>query len=911
MDAELLINSTLSHYRILSKIGAGAMGEVYLAEDTRLGRRVALKLLPAGLSADEDAGRRFTQEARAASALNHPNIITIFDIGSKDAHGFIAMEYVEGQSLRSLISDERLEVKRALELIAQAASGLAAAHEAGILHRDIKPENLMVTRGSQLKILDFGLAKLVEKKKALLATDLTTATYMKPGAGGETEAGTILGTVSYMSPEQAQGRALDHRSDIFSLGVVLQELLTGRRPFEGNSAIDVLHAIINTEAPPVIELNPRLPREVTEILSKALAKEVSERYQHAGDFEIDLRRLKRGIETNSLMSAQTMPYSEPEPKWTRKRVLAWSILGALVVVGGMVVMWMLGRATALPKSNGALAQVTLTPLTVDPGYDGEPTFSPSGEIAYVTDRTGNFEIFRKQISGGAEINLTQNDADDVQPSFSPDGTQIAFVSTRESSSQLIYRHASFPLQGGDIWVMSALGGAARRIAAPGNFPSWSPDGSVIIYTSGAQGDQKILSVPASGGEPREIQLKFDLGTAVRQTLCYPSYSSDGRWIVFEAQLGDRIYVVSADGGEPRQIARGRRPIWNGNSTAIIYSSAETGKNFSLWQVPFALTTGEKAGEPSPLTISRGRDTQAAVSRDGKLIAFAAQDVEFNIEKMPFDAESGRPMGAPAAITSGHSANFFFDVAPDGGAVVFESHRGASYHIWSTSMSGLNQLTSDASFDEHYPKWSPDGRTIAFARNKINDKEVSTGLWLMSEHGANPQLLLPEVRNFRWMPDGQRIVYQSTRDVQLYLFDVRDKSGQSQRLTDEQGVTGMLAISPDSQWIVYQSTMKGTVDVRAVRTVGGPSRVIVETPHEDYHPFVSPYGKWLYFQPDHKNLYRVPGPAQDWRRAEPEKVTNFRESGLFLEDPQISRDGRQLFYSRARITSDIWLMRVSR
>jgi Tol biopolymer transport system component len=524
----------------------------------------------------------------------------------------------------------------------------------------------------------------------------------------------------------------------------------------------------------------------------------------------------------------------------------------------------------------------------------------------VTNRTGNFEIFRKQISGGAEINLTQNDADDVQPAFSPDGTQIAFVSTRESTSQLIYRHASNPLQGGDIWVMSALGGALRRITTSGNFPSWSRDGSAIIYTSRAQGQQKILVVPASGGEPREIQLKFATGEYRPLTLCYPSYSSDGRWIVFETQLGDGIYVVSADGGEPRHIARGRRPIWNGDSSSIIYSSAEPGNNFSLWQVPFSLT-GERAGEPSPMTISHGRDTQAAVSRDGKLIAFAAQDVEFNIEKMPFDAESGRPMGASIAITSGHSLNYFFDVAPDGRSVVFESHRGASYHIWSSNESGLNQLTSDASFDEHYPKWSPDGHTIAFTRNKIN--EQLTGLWLMSEYGANPQLLLPEVRNFRWMPDGQRIVYLSTRDLQLHLLDVR--TGKAQQLTDEEGTTGMLSLSHDGQWVVYQSTMKGTVDVRAVSTTGAPSRGIIETPREDFHPFISRSGKWLYFQPDHKNLYRVPGPAQDWRTTEPEKVTDFQESGLFLEDPQISRDGRQLFYSLARITSDIWLMRVSR
>ncbi|MEP6913173.1 MAG: protein kinase [bacterium] len=896
----------LGRYEIRSKIGAGGMGEVYLAQDTKLDRKVALKVLPENLKIDEQARRRFAQEARATSALNHPHIVTIYDVASEDHRDFIAMEFVEGETLRTLLTRGKVEIKRAVEFAAQVASAQAAAHQQGVIHRDIKPDNLMVTERGQIKILDFGLAKLVEKQRGMAGLSELTTAFMDTGRRGETAAGTIMGTVSYMSPEQARGEKLDHRTDIFSLGVVLYELLTSRQPFESKSAIDTLHAIINQEPPPIAEINPQAPPELADILGKALAKEPAERYQHAGDFELDLRRLKRAIESNSLISLQPRSSVKPQAWWASKRAaLIWSTLGILLFVGGVLAAWILGRAAKSPKQDVSLSAVTLTPLTVDPNYDGEPTFSPDGQtIAYVTNRTGNFEIFRKQIAGGAEINLTNNDADDVQPAFSPDGTQIVFVSTRESSSKLIYRNANFPLLGGDIWIMSALGGLARKIVASGNFPSWSPDGSTIIYTSGPQGSQKILSVPASGGQPREIPLKFNPGESAPNVF-YPSYSSDGRWIVFEAQQGDRIYLVSAAGGEPRQIARGRRPVWNANSTAIIYSSGEPGKNFSLWQVPFALAEGKVTGELVPLTVSRGRDTQAAVSRDGKLIAFAAQDVEFNIEKLPFDAESGRPPGAPQAITYGHSLNYFFDVAPDGRAVVFEAHRGSSYHIWSSGGAGLNQLTSDANFDDRNPKWSPDGHTIGFTRKGVNETE--TGLWLMSADGVNPQPLHPGVNNFRWMPDGQRIVYQSTGDKQLYLFDVGAKS--EQRLTNERGIPGFLNVSPDGQWVVYQSTLKGiTVDVRAVQTSGGPSQVIVETPREDYHPFVSPSGKWLYFQPDHKNLYRVPGPAQGWRQATPEQVTNFLESGLFLEDPQISRDGRYLFFSRASIRGDIWIMK---
>ena len=897
-----MINEALSHYRILRQLGSGGMGAVYLAEDTRLRRSVALKILPGNVSADEEARRRFTQEARAASALNHPNIIGIYDIGSDKGHDFIVMEFVDGEQLRGPLPRKKDEIKRALEFVAQVASGLAAAHRVGICHRDIKPDNLMVTRSGQVKILDFGLAKLNEKQSISVLNSESPTTPYSSEAHPETKPGMILGTVAYMSPEQAEGRTLDHRTDIFSLGIVLYELLAGERPFHGKSAVEVLHQIISEQPRPLTELNPSLPTGVTEIIEKALAKDVNERYQHVGDFELDLRRAKRALDA-------TPPAVSQISKGTRASLI-WKVLGALLVAGAITAAWRIGRNTTVaPTQNVSLTATTLMPFVVDPDYDGEPSFSPDGQtIAYVTNRTGNFEIFRKQISGGAEINLSQNGADDVQPAFSPDGSQIAFVSTRTSSSQLIYRNANYPLLGGDIWVMPALGGLPRRIAEGGNFPSWSPDGSTLIYTSGPQGSRKILTVSASGGEAHEIPINFKALTA--QTFFYPSYSSDGRWIVFEAQVGDLICVVSATGGVPIQIARGRRPVWNANSTAVIYSSGDPGKNYSLWQVPFSLTTGVVAGEATPLTISRGRDTQAAVSRDGRWIAFAGQDVDFNIERIQFDAETGGTTGTAQGVTFGHSLNYFFDVSPDRHSVVFESHRGSSYSIWRMDIGerGANQLTSDTDVDDHLPKWSPDGRSIGFTRKGIKDDDAKSKLWLMAQDGGNPQPVVEGVQNYRWTSDGNGFVYYSSVDRQLYFVDIKTKN--KGRLTNEAGVTGQFTLSADGRWIVYQSTLNSsTIDVRAVSTSGGPSRAVVESPREDYHPFFSPSGKWIYYQPDHKNLYRVPGPSQGWAKTPPQKVTNFQESGLFLEDPQISRDGHELFYSRAHTTGDIWLIKT--
>src|SRR5688572_25379109 len=290
--------TTLGAYQILSALGEGGMGQVYLAQDMRLGRKVAVKVLGFDVRADEIAKRRFWQEAQAASALNHPNIVSIFDVGHQDGHDFIAMEYVEGETLRAMLSKGTIDIKRAFDLVAQAASGLAAAHDANIVHRDIKPENLIVTRTSHLKILDFGLAKLSAKQQALLASETATATQTP----GLTTAGAIMGTIAYMSPEQVQGSPVDARTDIFSLGVVLYELLTGAKAYSGRSAIDVLHSIINSTPRPAVEVNPRLPAEVMDILGKALAKDPSERYRHAGDFELDLRRFKRAFDSGSLPS---------------------------------------------------------------------------------------------------------------------------------------------------------------------------------------------------------------------------------------------------------------------------------------------------------------------------------------------------------------------------------------------------------------------------------------------------------------------------------------------------------------------------------------------------------------------------------------------------------------------------------
>ncbi len=892
-----MIGQTIAHYRVTAKLGAGGMGEVYRATDTKLGREVALKLLPGDLLRDPQALERFQREARAVSALNHPHIVAVFDTGMEDSQHFIVMELVEGVPLSEWIKKEQPELRRVLEVVTQVADALTVAHEAGIIHRDIKPANLLVTPQGYAKVLDFGLAKLTEKRPS---QEGATASIERPIS----KAGAVMGTAAYMSPEQALGREVDGRTDVFSLGGVLYESVTGVRVFGSGSEIDVLHAIVHSAPRPARERNPTAPRELQWLLDKALAKDRDERYQSMREFAADLRRLRRRMESASAVEEGVQiaaPAARPVRIWiwvAGSAAVTFAVLLGLLTIPAVQSRLLRGagsRAVALHK-------LTLTQLTTDQGYEGEPTFSLDGEtIAYVSDRTGNFDIYLKQVSGGPDINLTNNPADDLQPAFSPDGKQIAFVSSREGATDVLvyYSPRSAPV-GGDIWVMSALGGSPRRVARLGNYPSWSPDGSAILYTSGPWTFKKLYRVAAAGGEPQEIPVQ--LTEAIPPHLLYPRYSADERWIVFEAQ--ETIYVVPATGGVAKLIALGRNPVWTADSSSIIYSSTEPGRNESLWQIPFSIASGEASGPAWPLTVGRGRDTQAAASRDGKRIAFSAQSLSFNLEVLPIDAEAGRVTGEPRALTHGSENATFMDFSPDGKWAVYETKLG---RIWKVSTGGGSPIpiSVDPRNRDAWPRWSPDGRTIAFFRGPAGRALAWRELWLMAEDGGAPRKVADNASGVSWMPDGRGLTYVNVPERKMMFLHLN--AGTTRTILTEQDMGQMAMVSPDGKWVLFPSTAAGNVDLRAVPFEGGESRPVVATPHQDYHPIFSPSGKWLYFHLDHKNLYRVPGPAQGWRQTPPEKLTNFPESGLMIEDPRISRDGKLLLYGHGRLTADIWVM----
>jgi hypothetical protein len=496
--AELLQESTvrqlapgiqLGPYRIEGVLGRGGMGQVYRAVDTRLGRSIAIKILHREMIADTDRRRRFMQEAQAASALNHPSIVTLYDIANEGATNYLVMEYIPGKSLDQLITPRGLQLSQAAIYAAQIAGALAAAHAAGIVHRDIKPANVVVTADELVKVLDFGLAKLIERPAAPDGGMRTIESAL-------TEPGTIMGTVSYMSPEQAAGKAVDHRTDIFSLGAMLYEMLAGRKPFRGASAIETMHAILNDLPPPLAGQ----PQEVNEILNKTLAKDPRERYQHAGDLAIDLRRLDVQWRTKSLPSMA----ASASPRVRRSTAL---VVLAAGVAAGLAPGWWLGHRA--PSGPALRADASLIPVANYGGNERSAAISPDGKFfAFVSNRGGQADIWVRQISGGDPVQITHDPAAKLDVVYAPDGESI-------------YYSTGAPPRA--IWRVGVLGGTPRKIAENARYPAPSPDGKNLAYVSRGEA---IYIANVDGTEARQI-----VSIPLAQ---YPQWSPDNRWLAYTA-----------------------------------------------------------------------------------------------------------------------------------------------------------------------------------------------------------------------------------------------------------------------------------------------------------------------------------------------------------------------------------------
>ncbi len=799
-----MIGRTLDHYRIESKLGEGGMGAVYLAHDTRLKRPVAIKVLHAEAVANPERKRRFVQEAQAASALNHPNIITIYDISSAEGVDFIAMEYVEGQTLDRVIDRRGLPLGEALKYAIQIADALAKAHNAGIVHRDLKPANIMVTGEGLVKVLDFGLAKLAEPE----VSDESAATLsMTREDRPHTEEGVILGTVAYMSPEQAQGKRVEARSDIFSFGSVLYEMFTGRRPFQGETKISTLSAILNKEPSPMSEISEGVPRQAEWIVAQCLRKDPAKRSQHMEDVKVALGALKE--ESDSGRLAVGVPAGARRSAATGWRAVAVGALALAVVAVGLG--WWIARKES-PRGGG-----TLTRLTADSGLTTDPALSPDGKlVAYASDRSGgNLDIWVQQVAGGEPIRLTSDPADEDEPSFSPDGAKIAFHSERESGS------------GPGVYVVSALGGEARLVAKAGRGPRFSPDGAQIAYWVGlargspsAPDSGRIFVVPAEGGSPRQIQPGFE---ATR----YPVWAPDGKRLLFLGQRDSRAsilenydwWIAPVEAGPATktgvyEVFRKLAPLeadpppftpaaWRPDPDGILFAGS-FGPTRNIWRVGLSSRTGKMDGAPQQLTFGTGIETQpSAVSGpSGRTrLLFAGLQSNRRAWTLGLDANQGKVTGQLQPITQSDAAGSTLKLTPDGKKLAFASlqFRSGKNDIWLHDLeTGKSVALTATPANEDYPVLSPDGSKAAywiFAAEKAAIYSIDT-------RGGVPEKICEDCgAPWDWSSDGKRILYYWANRRRVGLLDTT--SGEKIELLQHPKHTlAHPRFSLDGRWIAF-------------------------------------------------------------------------------------------------------------
>ncbi len=781
----LTSGSRLGPYEILAPLGAGGMGEVYRARDTKLDRDVAVKVLPASLAADPVSLGRFEREAKAIAALSHPNILSIFDFGthatgSGPAVSYAVMELLEGETLRERLgsresfsqhgkpaeNDSRgLPTRKAIDIAGQIAHGLAAAHEKGVVHRDLKPENIFIASDGRAKILDFGLAKQISP-----AGSSAGATSAGEGSGSlptqmSTDAGTVMGTVGYMSPEQVRGRPADHRSDIFSLGCVLFEMATGRRAFQRDTAAETMTAILREDPPEAPSDSGAVPPALSQVIRHCLEKRPEERFQSARDLAFALTALT-GTTSVASGSAPAVPASIARPP----RSLRWIAVAVALLAAG--VAFIAGRMSVPAPSTTTSASpiASFQQITDSPGVETGPTLSPDGKTAvYAGDAAGSFDLYSLRVGGRNPVRLTDSPGNDWQPAFSPDGDRIAFRSDRE---------------GGGIFVMEATGESVRRLSDTGYNPSWSPNGREIVVAYG-----RFAYPTDRGGTSNALQV-IDAGSGAKRVLAkdadamQPSWSPHGTRIAFwglRGSSGQRdLWTIAADGSDS---ATGGTtvtddppldwsPTWSPDGRHLYFSSTRGG-TMNLWRVPIDESSGKTLGPPEPVTTPSTYSGGLAFSRDGSRLAFASLDYRSTLFKVGLDLAGGSITGTPMPVLKSRRPIRDHEVSPDGEWVAFTETGGQEdLLVARTDGKEYRRLTDDASRDRG-PAWSPDGRRIAF----YSDRGGVYQLWTIRPDGSGLEQIadLPGTNFPVWSPDGARIAFSGATAGGFFIVDSSGKA----------------------------------------------------------------------------------------------------------------------------------------
>ena len=755
----------LGPYEIIAPLGSGGMGEVYLATQCNLGRQVAIKVLASASASDPERLRRFEQEARAASALNHPNIISIYDVGRENSTAYIAMEFVEGRTLRAWLDSGPLAIKKTLQIAVQIADGLAKAHAAGIVHRDLKPENVMVTREGYVKILDFGLAKLLPGVSN--SSERLTATI-------GSHPGIVMGTAGYMSPEQARGGSVDYRSDIFSLGCLLYEMITGKEPFRKASTAQTLAAIIEDDPEPPGEVNPKTPAPLRWAIERCLAKDAEERYGSTLDLARDLKSIRDHLSDTSTSGAVTPVIVHNRTKWVIP--IALTIAGLLV--GALLGIWL--------KPEPVVSYTSAHTLTFS-GTDYAPSVSPDGHtVAFVSGRDGTFRIWLKQIDSGSETVLTSG-PDDNWPRFSPDGAWIMFV------------------HNGSAYRVPSIGGEPRKLLDNVYDAGWSPDGRQIAFVRFKGGGTEIGVASLADGASRVIH-------AIENGHFHsPSWSPDGRIIALIPQTTGTVgmfrglFLVSPDGHDTRLLScplpggEVSSPTWVG-SQGVIYGVPESPGDVGNSRQALVGSAGhvlfQEIGTGKIRTLF---NIQAPTSRTE--IAGAGR-VIFDSLAQRGNLKLFSKTGAPSDgrwLTRGNSIDREPYFSPDGASVIFTSSRGGDVDVWEVSVQSgaLHRLTDHPALD-----WDPfitsDNQHLVWSSNRGGNFEI----WVAERDGSSPRQVSHDgfdAENPVVTPDGW-VLYASGQQQHPGLYKIRLDGSSSKLLVP--GPAGWPDVSPDGKYVLY-------------------------------------------------------------------------------------------------------------
>jgi eukaryotic-like serine/threonine-protein kinase len=785
------IGRTVARYKIVERLGGGGMGIVYRAQDTALGREVALKCLSHDLVTDPDCRRRFLHEGRAASKVSHPNIVQVFEAFEAEGYPWLALQYVRGRDLGVLLAERgRLPVETILRYGEDVAGALKVAHAAGILHRDIKPSNILVDSDDRALIGDFGLARI--RAGGEIAGVPSSTTITPPGA--------VIGTPRYMSPEQALGRPVDERSDVFSFGVVLYEMCTGVPAFAQSSQGSLSDAIIHREPKPITQFTYEIPEDLERIIRKSMSKVPEERYQNGGELLVDIRAARKKHEFR--LYAETHPAASGHAQRRSVRNLFWIVpLVAMVMI-------LLGREIVNRRVRPIPAAEPVH-VTSANGWEGEPAISPDGgRIAYAANVDGNYDIYLVGAHGGPPARLTDDPGVDSQPGWFPDGGSIVFTSDRSGQPS--------------IWRMGQLGGGETLLVPDAEQPTISPDGEWVAFSRAIPGmDSRIGKAPVT--DPgRFVMLTDDLGGLWAHE--HPTWSPDGRTICYATRHG--LWEVPASGGAARRLTAdadlAQDPVWSPDGRHIYFTSYRDG-TIALWRadphrgLPERVTLGDsRQCQPSisfdrrslayatqeelrALVFSDQQTSQETVVRaladadqpamapDGKFLVFVSSRGGKRLELWLQPLEAGLPAGSPRLLASGPGEAQLPAVSPDGKWIAFYQVIGEERDLWTVPVGGgpVNRFTNDPAVDMQ-PAWSPDGGWIAF----VSERGGASRIWaapVSSGRPTGPPRLLSEGPEGAfapaWSPDGRTIAFvgsdSSGNDV--WVASAAEK-GPARRLT---------------------------------------------------------------------------------------------------------------------------------